>query len=229
MRKVLAFLTLAVLVSACAGATAAEDPTNQPSETSAEDAGLAYAECMRENGIDMPDPEVDAGGMQQRLGEDADPDSESFRRADEQCSTHLEGMVQDRMDDLSPEERERLQEQMLELAECMRERGYDMPDPQIGSSGVRIGLGPDEGEGGIDPRDPEFGDAIEACHEQAGLAQPGSVDEAGGASDGARHRCGRRAVGDARRRRAHGDGHRCGRPGDTHRDGARRNGRGRTA
>jgi hypothetical protein len=183
MRKVLAFLTLvALLVSACGELTAAEEPTDAATETSPEEASLAYAECMRENGIDMPDPEAEGDTISQRLGEDVDPHSEKFRRADERCRTHLEDIVQDSMDDVSPEERERLQEQMLELAECMREQGYDMPDPQIDSGGVRIGLGPDEEgeEGGIDLRDPEFRDAIEACHEQAGLAQPGSVDEAGG-------------------------------------------------
>lgn len=180
MRKVFALLTLVALLSACAGATASESPTNESSEASPEEAGLAYAECMRENGIDMPDPETNRGEMMQRLGDDVDPSSDQFQRADEQCRTHLEGMVQDRMDDLSPEEQERLQEQMLELAECMREQGYDMPDPQIGSGGVRIGLGPDEGEGRVDPRDPEFRDAIEACHEQAGLRPPGSGPEDGG-------------------------------------------------
>ena len=170
MRTLLALLTAtALLLSACGLQAAGEDASEDASDTSMEDAGLAYAQCMRENGVDMPDPESDAdGGVQMRLPEGVDPESDAFQRAEDECQPLLEGAVQDRIDDLTPEERERIQQQMLDLAECMREEGYDMPDPEIDGGGIRIG-GPDSG---IDPRDPQFREAMEACQDEVDLPMP---------------------------------------------------------
>ena len=46
---------------------------------------LAFARCMRRNGIDMPDPEFDGGGIRQRMGEGIDPESARFREAQKKC------------------------------------------------------------------------------------------------------------------------------------------------
>jgi hypothetical protein len=48
---------------------------------------LEYAQCMREHGIDMPDPtfEEDGGGLVVGQDADVDVDSDEFRAADEEC------------------------------------------------------------------------------------------------------------------------------------------------
>ena len=52
--------------------------------------------------------------------------------------------------ELSPEEQAEMQDRLVAMAECMRERGHDMPDPQVdGDGGVRITRGgPASGSGG---------------------------------------------------------------------------------
>jgi hypothetical protein len=49
---------------------------------------LEYAQCMREHGIDMPDPTFDEGGGGLVVGQDADidVDSDEFRAADDECA-----------------------------------------------------------------------------------------------------------------------------------------------
>jgi hypothetical protein len=54
-----------------------------------EDALLAYAQCMREHGIDFPDPEFSDGGVTQRGG-DFDPSDPDFQEADEECNRFLD-------------------------------------------------------------------------------------------------------------------------------------------
>jgi hypothetical protein len=67
---------------------------------------------------------------------------------------------------------------MLAFAECMREHGIDFPDPQFDGGAVMVG-GP-----GIDPEDPEFQAAQEACGEllpgRPGSAADGPATRAGG-------------------------------------------------
>ena len=127
-----------------------------------EEAALAWARCMREQGVDVPDPEVSNGRVMIRPGSGdvrrADP--EKFRAAAETCGTPFgdAGPPQ-----LSESERAALQETLLEFAECMRGEGIDMPDPDFsqGRGGGLFRLG---GPGsGIDPDDPDFRAAQETC------------------------------------------------------------------
>ena len=61
-------------------------------------------------------------------------------------------------DEVTQEERE---EAMLAFAQCMRDHGIDMPDPQFNEDGgATIQAGPG---GAIDPDDPDFQAAEEAC------------------------------------------------------------------
>jgi hypothetical protein len=132
---------------------------------------LDFAACMREHGIDMPDPQFDGrgGGFVQVGGPDDVGDMEAAQKA---CEPLMEDAIADIQNRLTPEEQARMQQQALDFAKCMREHGIDIPDPQFGDGGrVTIGLG--GGPGGddgpssdgpvIDPDDPEFQEAQEAC------------------------------------------------------------------
>ncbi len=137
-----------------------------------EDAMLEYAQCMRDHGVDMPDPEFDGnGGVHMRAaGPDAGgaPDTD-FEAADEACSPIMEDVRPDM--EIDPEEQAEMQDQLVAVAECMRERGHDMPDPEVSSDGgVRMGIGsPGDGSG---PPDEEVEQDLEECHEEAGLESP---------------------------------------------------------
>jgi hypothetical protein len=156
-----------------------------------QDAALEFAQCMRDNGIDMPDPEFDGeGGVQIRAGggpggaggPGGGPDDEEFQAAEEECRPIMEEVAPDIQ--LDPEEQAERQDQMIEVAQCMRDRGHDMPDPEVDENGrvtVQAGpgqaTGPAPGSGGED----EFESDMSECQEEAGMEMP---DGAGGGTAG---------------------------------------------
>ena len=63
----------------------------------------------------------------------------------------------------SPEQQAAFQDAALEFAQCMRDRGYDVPDPEFeGEGGVIF-----RGRPGTDSDDPEQREAAEECQEQS--------------------------------------------------------------
>ena len=146
--------------------TEPEQPTSDELDADSEEAILAFAQCMRDNGVpEFPDPELDAdgnfrvfaGGGPGALG----VDRETIQAAQDECFPIIEGIVQNFVGrDFSE-----LEDTFLEFAECMRDQGIDMPDPDF-SQGFGPGAGGSAGIlGDIDPEDPEFLAAAEVCSE----------------------------------------------------------------
>jgi hypothetical protein len=136
------------------------------SDAEFQDALIEYTECMREQGIDMPDPQANGGMLKVGPGDTGDSSEEEFVAADKRCRNLLPEMG----GNLSPQDQAEMQDAMLEFTDCMRDEGIDMPDPGQGG-GIEI---PIDGEGGIDPNDPEFKAAEEKCRgllEQTGGAE----------------------------------------------------------
>ncbi|RIQ22803.1 hypothetical protein DY240_13425 [Jiangella rhizosphaerae] len=156
-------------VASAGGTAAAVAEATEDSELSQDEQALAFAECLRENGLDVPDPEPgQRGGFGGFGGSGAlgdDVDEETFQAAMEACR----GLAPtfDRERDLSPEQ----QEQLLELTECLRDQGIDVPDPGAGGFGGGTGLG--------DVDRDELMAAREACREQLDLPSPTARPGAG--------------------------------------------------
>jgi hypothetical protein len=146
-----------------------------------EEAFRAFAQCMREHGVDMPDPQVSdegKGGVGFTVEAPAGgasgprPGDDAFKAANEACKQHLEGVVSGRNGKgPSDEDREKFQHQALAFAKCMRAHGIDMPDPTFQGDGGIMQIGPN---GDIDPNDPKLQEATETCQEKAGLPKPGT-------------------------------------------------------
>ena len=88
---------------------------------------MAFTECLREQGIDVMDPVVDAEGNVQKpeLVEGAEWDKETMGPAWEACAEHLEGFTfEKKRVDMSE-----VVDQYVALATCLREKGYDVDDP----------------------------------------------------------------------------------------------------
>jgi hypothetical protein len=156
-----------------------------PEDKDPEEAFLDFAKCMREHGIDMPDPDTSGGGMVKfragvRAGADASP--EKMEEADKACRPLLgdAGPAS-----LSPEQQQEMQDAMVAFAGCMRENGIDMPDPQIGNGGgITMKIGDGDGQG-IDPQSEEFEAAQEKCAEHMpGMRDGGKAGKAGKAGKG---------------------------------------------
>jgi hypothetical protein len=146
-----------------------------------EQALLDLTQCIRDQGIDIADPTVDAEGNPQlarpEFGEDGPP--EGFREAIQECSEFLEGVTLGRGggQDLSV-----LQDTLIEYASCMRTSGYEMDDPDFSNFGQ-----PGQGGGGIfgplDQEDPKFQTANEQCEDLLAGFRGGSTG--GGVGRGA--------------------------------------------
>jgi hypothetical protein len=158
-----------------ADATAA-DVTNDTDDATSTDAtdeelALAFAECMRSEGIDFPDPTVAADGSVSLIppgGAAAlnfDPDDPAVSDAGDVCAPLLEGasFLPSGEDDLTE-----LEDNLLAFAECLREQGIDVADPSLGN-----GFTPDAIFGGtFDPNDPANADAISECQGVFGAGGP---------------------------------------------------------
>jgi hypothetical protein len=175
-----AALALTLVVAACGGeedgggaqvASLGENDaaTTTTTSTTAEDpeeAMLAFARCMREHGIDVPDPdssgEVRIRGRASAAGKgrSSEAQNEKFEKAQKACGDLLEDA---RPAPLSEEDRAAMQDAMLAYARCMRGEGLDFPDPDFSQGGrggftIRAGRG-----GGPGPGDEEFEAADEKC------------------------------------------------------------------
>ena len=149
------------------------------SDKDPEEAMLDFARCMREHGIDMPDPEVTgsgggAGSVKAagavRIG--GDVDKEKMEEADEACRPLLGDAGPLR--EMSPEERQEMQDQAIEHSRCMREHGIDMPDPVFDTAGGGAMIKIDAGaKGAIDFDSDEFQEASEECGEIFGGGKGG--------------------------------------------------------
>jgi hypothetical protein len=144
-------------LAACGGG---EDPatTNADRAREVREAELAFARCMREHGVDMPDPSADERGLR-RIGPRSGTSESKFKEAEQACRKHLEGIDPP---ELSDEQREEFRKAALAHARCMRENGIpEFPDPTFGENGgARVQIGPGSG---IDPDDPDFEKAQEKC------------------------------------------------------------------
>jgi hypothetical protein len=227
----LAVLAVAGLLAACSSdgdaadddvASVSGDDSNEQAQgddqADAEDELLDWVECMRDEGIDIPDPTRDENGNLViegpgiRLGggdsegstssDDADGDEPAIDR--EEMDAAMEACGQPPAlgpSDISEEDRQAMEEDALEFAECMRDEGIeDFPDPDFSNLGPggepqRRSSEDDSGQGGgdggpqvflgpfgeIDLDDPEVRAAFEACQDLLGgpelpnePAQPGS-------------------------------------------------------
>lgn len=162
----LLILALALVVGACSNGgdsqqvasieTAPEDITQEADSdpaTESEAAMLAFTQCLRDQGIDVDDPTIDADGNMQLppikiegvAGTDPNeaPDFAAFEELMAPCEEHLEGIVTTTGSG-SPAE---LGDSLLAYAQCMRSHGIDMPDPDLSSGGGMIDLGTTDGEG----------------------------------------------------------------------------------
>jgi hypothetical protein len=126
-----------------------------------------FTKCMRDHGIDMPEPKTGAGGGAMIELNGGPGDEEKMKAADEACKHLLpNGGVPPKLDAAQLDK-------MREQAKCMREHGVNMPDPDPNNPGMRI-------EGSGDPEKDKA--AFEACMGKDGGMHMETKGDGGGDS-----------------------------------------------
>jgi hypothetical protein len=101
-----------------------EASSNAP--TNPQDAQVKFAQCMRENGVDVPDP---VPGQPARIPSTGD-DQTKLEAATKKCQPILQsggGLV-------NPND-PKVQDRLVKFAQCMRKNGVNMPDPKPADGG----------------------------------------------------------------------------------------------
>lgn len=150
-RIALALAVLAGLILTGCSSGDGETPAAEGSPSmSIEESAAAFAKCMREHGVDMPDPEINGEGIGISVPQGTDP--QAVDAATQACKQYMPNGGEPPKLDPAQLEKNRA------YAKCMRENGFpDFPDPDPESGG--IALNGDQ----FDPRDPEFQAADKAC------------------------------------------------------------------
>jgi hypothetical protein len=163
----LATAGVAISLAACGGGGGQAN-----AQQTFQDAALKFAQCMRQHGVDVPDPQTGGGGIQIQAGQNGiDPQSQTFKDAQSACQHFMQDAVPA---DQRPNPAE-MQDQLLKLAQCMREHGIDMADPKVNSDGsIEFGgpAGSGSGSNMPDRGDPAFKAAQEACQKETGIGGP---------------------------------------------------------
>jgi hypothetical protein len=153
-----ALLALSALALAACGEETPSAAGSAEAKEEARQAELKFASCMREEGIDMPDPGAN-GERRMKIGGDSGTTPEEFERASKACEKYRK----DIRPQLTEEEQQEFKESALAHARCMREQGIDFPDPTFDAEGgatVRMRAG----SGKINPEDdPKLQAAEEEC------------------------------------------------------------------
>jgi hypothetical protein len=143
----------AQVASANGGSTATTTQLGDQPAVDEDERRQQFTQCMRDHGVDLPDPEPGSKGRVRIHGDG--PDKEEMRAALEACRQFM------------PNGGERMQpspqdlEKMRQMAQCMREHGVDMPDPDPNGGGLLLTPKGTDGEPEIDEEKLE--QALEAC------------------------------------------------------------------
>lgn len=160
-----ALTAVALAVGACGSGkdNASGDPKSR--QDKAFEGALKFAKCMRDEGIEMPDPKRDANGgisqvMRGRPGSEA-----KVQAAQKKCQHFMDVGGGDIQRD--PAEEAKHRKALLDYAKCMRQHGIDMPDPKFEGDKVQLRIG-GPGKGGSGPSGPNpesaaFKAADKAC------------------------------------------------------------------
>ena len=166
-------LAIGLLATACSSGSGgsdvasldgnAQDTKVEGTETEivpGEEAVLAFTACLRDEGLDVDDPEIDGDGNLVA----PTPHALAAETLDISAVHSAFGVCRGFLDNvtfgMSTEDLTGREDELLAFAVCMRENGYDMPDPDFSDNG-HSGDGP-FGDA-IDTDDPDFQTAAKSC------------------------------------------------------------------
>jgi hypothetical protein len=148
------------LAAGCGSGSGSSEPSagggsNSAASASNSAAMLKFARCMREHGVDVPDPEAGSGRIKiaPRAGFSPGHLSPKVEKAQKACSRYQPGPGS-----FSQADQRKFQDAALKFARCMRKHGVDFPDPDFSNGAVGL-----IGSPTANPKDPKVQAAAKAC------------------------------------------------------------------
>jgi hypothetical protein len=173
-RSLRALMALVAALVLAAGCGVANPFAPAASRSSSQELALKWAQCMRSHGINVPDPDAngritvratagsgDTGTSTQAQG----PDDPAFQAAQNACKQYQPAGAQG-----NGRPSQQQIDAMTKFAQCMRDHGIPMQDPQVSNGGVRIGS--TGGSDTVKPDSDQFKAAQTACQHFLGQAAP---------------------------------------------------------
>lgn len=146
--------------SSASGDIPGSDHTSSSSTSNTNNAGVAYAKCMREHGVsNFPDPDqASSGGMKVVVPKSVDQTSTTFKSAQAACQNLLYQGNAGNAAGTRPFDATKV----AAWAKCLRQNGLpNFPDPQVNGDAIII----DANAAGVTGRDdPKFAKAAAACY-----------------------------------------------------------------
>lgn len=119
---------LALLATACSGSdTGAKDSGSASEEGKKADQAFEHRKCLREQGLDVPEPKPGEEGVGLTIGGDG-MSKEKMEKAFKACADKAGGSG------FGKEPTQADKDRALAYAKCMRENGFNMPDPKFDGS-----------------------------------------------------------------------------------------------
>ncbi|WP_406065722.1 hypothetical protein OG462_40095 [Streptomyces sp. NBC_01077] len=116
---------LALLATACSGSdTGASKSVSEEGKKA--DQAFEHRKCLREQGLDVPEPKPGEQGVGLTIGGDG-MSKEKMEKAFKACQDKAGGAG------FGKEPTQADKDKALAYAKCMRENGFNMPDPKFGS------------------------------------------------------------------------------------------------
>jgi hypothetical protein len=174
---IVAAVGAALALGACGGSDDGGGGSASSAEGKAFEGALKYARCMREHGIDMPDPKKDANGrfrVTAKAAAGSGADNAKMQAAQKDCQKYMKaggGKAP------SAAEQAKAKDAMLAYTRCMRSQGVKIADPQFTSGGGILNRA--GGPGQTNPDSPAFKAADKVCKPK--LA---AIEKGGGPSSG---------------------------------------------
>jgi hypothetical protein len=164
------------LLAACGGGGASASGASSAGKE--EQAGLKFARCMREHGVNVPDPKPGARGFNfsARSGP-GQGGPKSLDAADRACRHFLKGALKPP----SQSQLNKMRDAALKWAKCMRQNGVNVPDPSTSGGGIKLEAGKGQGVG---PDNAAFQNADRQCRHLLPGGGPKSVQSGGGPHSG---------------------------------------------
>jgi hypothetical protein len=165
-RQPLAWLAVGLCAASFAACGGSEEPESSsggtPASSSSGGAGdddtgrVRLQECLRENGVDVPDDPGQGGGG-------ASIDREALQEAIEGPCKELQA---EGVGNISEADQQEMQDQFQKFSQCMRDEGVEVPE-------LNAGGGPPGGGEQLDQDDPDVKAAMEQCQGELPQGGPG--------------------------------------------------------